>query len=112
MPVFHREGGIAIVVFVHLLNDGPADLANECHQRPGRQCCGIELLVKNQHSPLRPREVRRRLLFRGERELQHFNLRPLLSRFALRISPPSKMRWPLYDSGEVSTSLNVRFLSI
>ena len=40
MPVFHREGGIAIVVFVHLLNDGPADLANERHQRPGVNVAG------------------------------------------------------------------------
>ena len=83
MPVFHREGGIAIVVFVHLLNDGPADLADERHQRPGRQSCWIELLVKNQHSPLRPGAVRRRLLIRGERELQQFNLRPLFEPFCL-----------------------------
>ena len=37
---------------------------------------------------------------------------PSLSRFALRISPPSSRRRPVYDSGEASTSLNVRFLSM
>ena len=78
MPVFHRQGGIVIVDFVHLLGDGPADLANECHQHPRRQCCRIEeLLVKDQYSPLRLREVRRRLLILIERELQQFDLRPL-----------------------------------
>ena len=76
MPVFHREGGVAIVVFVHLLNDGPGDFADERHLRPGRQCCWIELLVKDQYSPLRPREVRRWLLICSERELQQFDLRP------------------------------------
>ena len=78
MPVFHRQGGIAIVDFVQLLDDDPADLADERHQHPRRQCCRIEeLLVKDQHSPLRLREVRRRLLILVERELQQFNLRPL-----------------------------------
>src|SRR6266581_3444634 len=63
MPVFHRQGGITIVDFVHLLDNGPADLADERHQHPRHQCCRIEeLLVKDQHSPLRLREVRRRLL--------------------------------------------------
>jgi hypothetical protein len=62
VPVFHYEGGIAIVVFVNLLNDGSANLADERHPRPRRQGCWIEFLVKSQHSPLRPRAVRRRLL--------------------------------------------------
>ena len=90
MPVFHCEGGIAIVVFVHLLNGGPANLANECYQRARRQCCGIELLVENQHSPLRPREVRRRLLFRGERELQQFNLGPLFDPLSFQDFTPEQ----------------------
>lgn len=77
MPVFHHEDGIAIVVFIYLLNDAPVDLADKRHQRPRRQCCWIEVLMKNQHSPLRLREVCRRLLVCGERELQQFNLRPL-----------------------------------
>ena len=113
MPVFHRQGGIPIIDFVHLINDSPTDFADECHQHPWRQCCRIEeLLVKNQHSPLRLREVGRRLLILVERELQQFDLVPSLSRLALRTSPPSRIRRPLYDSGEVSTSVNVTFLSI
>src|SRR5262245_9046309 len=36
MPMFHGEGGIAIISLVHLLHNGSADLADECHQRPGR----------------------------------------------------------------------------
>ena len=75
MPVFHRQGGIPIIDFVHLIDDSPTDFADECHQHPWRQCCRIEeLLVKDQHSPLRLREVGRRLLILVERELQQFDL--------------------------------------
>lgn len=88
MPMFHREGGIAIVVFVQLLSDAPTDLADECHQRPGRQGCRIELLIKNQHSPLRLCAVRRRLLIRGKRELQQFDLRPLFQPLRPEDFPP------------------------
>ena len=78
MPVFHRQGGIAIVDFDHFFDDGPTDLADERYQHPRRQCCRIEeLLMQNQYSPLRLREVHRRLMILVEGELQQFNLRPL-----------------------------------
>jgi hypothetical protein len=85
MPVFHRQGGIAIIDFVHLIDDGPAYLPDEGHQQPRRQCCRIEeLLVKDQHSPLRLREVRRRLLILVERELQQFDLCSLFEPLRLK----------------------------
>ena len=115
IPVFHREGGIAIVDFVDLTDDGPAYLADERHQHPRRQCCRVEEIpVKDQHSPLRLRKVRRRFLILIERELQQFDLRPLFEPLRLEdlTVEQKETSFILYDSGEVSTSLNVTFLSI